>query len=134
MTRSSLTALPADPPSPAQAATLSSVVPETAYPVIAAISFAHLLNDMMQSLVPALYPILKTSYGLDFAQIGLITMAFQFTASMLHDLEKGAVVEADHVVGDMIARARKAGLATPNLRLAYAHLQVYLAQRARKQA
>ena len=41
------------------------------------------------------------------------------------------MVEADHVVGDMIARARKAGIATPNLRLAYAHLQVYLARRAR---
>ena len=55
----------------------------------------------------------------------------RFAASMLHDLEKGSMVEADHVVGDMIARARKAGLATPNLRLAYAHLQVYLARRVR---
>ena len=58
----------------------------------------------------------------------------KFTASMLHDLEKGAMVEADHVVGDMIARAKKAGIAAPNLRMAYAHLQVYLALRARKQA
>lgn len=58
----------------------------------------------------------------------------KFAASMLHDLEKGAMVEADHIVGDMIARARKAGIATPNLRLAYAHLQVYMAQRARKAA
>jgi 2-dehydropantoate 2-reductase len=41
------------------------------------------------------------------------------------------MVEADHVVGDMISRARKVGIATPNLRLAYAHLQVYLARRAR---
>jgi 2-dehydropantoate 2-reductase len=55
----------------------------------------------------------------------------RFAASMLHDLEKGALVEADHVVGDMIERARKAGFATPNLRMAYAHLQVYLARRAR---
>jgi 2-dehydropantoate 2-reductase len=55
----------------------------------------------------------------------------RFAASMLHDLEKGAMVEADHVVGDMIARAGKAGIATPNLRMAYAHLQVYLARRAR---
>ena len=55
----------------------------------------------------------------------------RFAASMLHDLEKGAMVEADHVVGDMIVRARKAGIATPNLRLAYAHLQAYLARRAR---
>lgn len=55
----------------------------------------------------------------------------RFAASMLHDLEKGAMVEADHVVGDMIVRGRKAGVAVPNLRLAYAHLQVYLARRAR---
>jgi 2-dehydropantoate 2-reductase len=55
----------------------------------------------------------------------------RFAASMLHDLEKGAMVEADHAVGDMIARARKAGIATPILRLAHAHLQVYLARRAR---
>jgi 2-dehydropantoate 2-reductase len=55
----------------------------------------------------------------------------RFAASMLHDLEKGAMVEADHVVGDMIERAKKAGIATPILRLAYAHLQVYLARRAR---
>jgi len=55
----------------------------------------------------------------------------KFTASMLHDLEKGAMVEADHIVGDMIARGRKAGVATPNLRIAYAHLQVYLTRRAR---
>ena len=55
----------------------------------------------------------------------------RFAASMLHDLEKGSMVEADHVVGDMIARAKKAGIATPILRLAYAHLQTYLARRAR---
>ncbi len=54
----------------------------------------------------------------------------RFTASMLHDLEKGAMVEADHIVGDMIARARRAGLATPILRTAYAHLQVYMHRRA----
>ena len=56
----------------------------------------------------------------------------RFTASMLHDLEKGAMVEADHIVGDMIVRAKKAGISTPNLRTAYAHLQVYLARRARR--
>jgi len=55
----------------------------------------------------------------------------RFTASMLHDLEKGAMVEADHIVGDMIARGKKAGISTPNLRIAYAHLQVYLARRSR---
>ena len=55
----------------------------TNFSVILSLSFCHLLNDTMQSLVPALYPILKTSYGLSFGQIGLITLAFQFTASML---------------------------------------------------
>jgi 2-dehydropantoate 2-reductase len=56
----------------------------------------------------------------------------KFTASMLHDLEKGSMVEADHIVGDMIARAKKAGIATPLLRVAYAHLQVYLHRRGQK--
>jgi 2-dehydropantoate 2-reductase len=64
--------------------------------------------------------------------LGVMTQrGTRFAASMLHDLEKGALVEADHVVGDMIDRAKKAGIATPILRLAYAHLQVYLARRAR---
>jgi MFS transporter, FSR family, fosmidomycin resistance protein len=52
-------------------------------PVVLALSFAHLLNDMMQSLLPAIYPLIKASYGLDFGQIGLITLAFQLTASLL---------------------------------------------------
>jgi len=69
--------------------------------------------------------------GLGFARQALSQKGSLFAASMLHDLEKGAMVEADHVVGDMIARGKKAGVATPNLRLAYAHLQVYLARRAR---
>ena len=55
----------------------------TTFAVILSLSFCHLLNDLMQSLVPALYPILKSSYGLSFGQVGLITLAFQFTASML---------------------------------------------------
>jgi len=55
----------------------------TTFSIILSLSFCHLLNDMMQSLVPALYPILKDSYGLSFSQVGLITLAFQFTASML---------------------------------------------------
>lgn len=55
----------------------------TTFAIILSLSFCHLLNDMMQSLVPALYPILKGSYALSFGQIGLITLAFQFTASML---------------------------------------------------
>jgi FSR family fosmidomycin resistance protein-like MFS transporter len=58
----------------------------TTFAVILSLSFCHLLNDMMQSLVPALYPILKDSYGLSFGQVGLITLAFQCTASMLQPL------------------------------------------------
>jgi FSR family fosmidomycin resistance protein-like MFS transporter len=56
---------------------------QTAFSILAAISFCHLLNDMMQSLLPAIYPILKSNYGLDFAQIGFLTFTFQVTASLL---------------------------------------------------
>jgi MFS transporter, FSR family, fosmidomycin resistance protein len=55
----------------------------TVLAVIAALSFCHMLNDMMQSLLPAIYPMLKTSLNLDFGQIGLVTLAFQLTASLL---------------------------------------------------
>jgi len=58
----------------------------TAFMVIMAVSFCHLLNDMMQSLLAALYPMLKTNYGLDFGQIGLMTFTFQVTASLLQPL------------------------------------------------
>jgi FSR family fosmidomycin resistance protein-like MFS transporter len=53
------------------------------FAILLSLSVCHMLNDLNQSLVPALYPILKSSYRLDFAQIGLITLAFQMTASML---------------------------------------------------
>ncbi len=55
----------------------------TVFSVILAISFCHMLNDMMQSLLPAIYPELKTRFGLSFAQIGLVTFAYQITASLL---------------------------------------------------
>ncbi|WP_165072709.1 MFS transporter [Paludisphaera rhizosphaerae] len=55
----------------------------TAGAVLAALSVSHMLNDAMQSLVTAVYPLLKTSYGLKFWQIGLITFTFQATASLL---------------------------------------------------
>jgi FSR family fosmidomycin resistance protein-like MFS transporter len=58
----------------------------TAIGILAAISFCHLLNDMMQSLLPALYPMLKGSYRLSFGQIGLLTFTFQITASLLQPL------------------------------------------------
>jgi len=54
-----------------------------AYVVLGGISLSHFLNDTMQSLIPSVYPILKESYALDFAQIGLITLAFHVTASLL---------------------------------------------------
>ncbi|HEY0852902.1 MAG TPA: MFS transporter [Bradyrhizobium sp.] len=54
-----------------------------AYVVLAGISFSHFLNDTMQSLIASVYPILKDNYALDFTQIGMITLAFQFTASLL---------------------------------------------------
>jgi FSR family fosmidomycin resistance protein-like MFS transporter len=57
-----------------------------AYLVLGGISVSHFLNDTMQSLIPSIYPILKTSYALDFAQIGIITLAFQFTASLLQPM------------------------------------------------
>ncbi|MBQ9351085.1 MFS transporter [Phyllobacterium sp.] len=55
----------------------------TAFGIIFAVSFCHLLNDMMQSMLSAIYPMLKTNYGLDFKQIGLLTLTFQVTASLL---------------------------------------------------
>jgi len=55
----------------------------TAMAVLAAVSASHFLNDMIQSLLPAVYPLLKSSYALDFGQIGLITLVFQVTASLL---------------------------------------------------
>jgi len=58
----------------------------TAYPVIAAISFSHLLNDMMQSVLLAIYPLLKLGLDLSFTQIGLITLTYQFTGSLLQPL------------------------------------------------
>lgn len=52
-------------------------------PILVALSVCHLLNDLIQSLIPALYPLLKKEFDLDFTQIGLITLAFQLTASLL---------------------------------------------------
>src|SRR5215472_3926189 len=69
-------------------ATIAGVSPSktaqtTAFRILAAISFCHLLNDLMQSVIPAVYPILKSSYHLDFGQVGLITFTSQLTASLL---------------------------------------------------
>ncbi len=58
----------------------------TAFKVLGAIGFSHLLNDMIQSLLPAIYPLLKSSFSLSFTQIGLITLTFQITASLLQPM------------------------------------------------
>ena len=57
--------------------------PRTAYAVLTAISVSHLLNDTVQSLLPASYPVLRVSFGLTFTQIGLMTLALMLTASVL---------------------------------------------------
>ena len=51
--------------------------------ILVALGATHFLNDTIQSLIPAIYPIIKDAYRLDYVQIGLITLTFQFTASLL---------------------------------------------------
>ena len=55
----------------------------TVFPILLSISFSHLLNDSIQSLIPSIYPIVKKTFGLTFAQVGLITFTFQLAASLL---------------------------------------------------
>lgn len=75
---------PADNPSePLKVAPVASAATGPAYVVLGGISFSHFLNDTMQSLIPSVYPILKANYALDFTQIGIITLAFNFTSSLL---------------------------------------------------
>ena len=54
----------------------------TAYTILFAMGFCHLLNDMIQSVIPAMYPVLKDNFGFTFAQIGIITLVFQLTSSV----------------------------------------------------
>lgn len=63
-----------------------AAIPHTVYSVVIAISLCHLLNDVMQALLPAIYPNLKTALNLDFTHIGLVTLTFQLTASLLQPL------------------------------------------------
>jgi len=58
----------------------------TVFPILAAISVAHLLNDMIQSLILAIYPLLQASFNLSFTQVGMITLTYQITASLLQPL------------------------------------------------
>ncbi|HEX3884403.1 MAG TPA: MFS transporter [Stellaceae bacterium] len=62
------------------------VAEATIFSIILSLSFSHFLNDTMQSLVPALYPMLKDSFSLSFAQIGLITLVMQVTSSLLQPI------------------------------------------------
>ena len=66
--------------------TLTGVSHRPLLPILLALSGAHLLNDLISSMIPAMYPLLKEAYRLDFAQVGLITLAFQVTSSLLQPL------------------------------------------------
>lgn len=77
MTDSSQSAMP-----PAK----GSAVKGTAFSILGAISVSHLLNDMIQSLILAIYPILQADFHLSFVQIGMITLTYQLTASLLQPL------------------------------------------------
>ena len=57
-----------------------------AFVILGAITFCHLLNDVMQALLPAIYPMLKSGFALSFGQIGLLTLIFQVTASLLQPM------------------------------------------------
>lgn len=71
-------------PVPAQPLTPTEFDPtKTVLPIVGAVSFVHLLNDLIQAVLPAIYPMLKTNYDLSFTQVGLITLVFQMTASIL---------------------------------------------------
>jgi MFS transporter, FSR family, fosmidomycin resistance protein len=79
----SMTGAQIRPSAPAVSSQTVSSRTGTTLTILVSLSLCHFLNDMNQSLVPAIYPILKDSYHLDFGQIGLITLAFQLTASLL---------------------------------------------------
>jgi len=77
-------ASPSVPPAPRSPAGHGpSPTTQAAFSVVVALSICHFLNDTMQSVLAAIYPVLKENYALSFAQIGLLTFAFQFTASLL---------------------------------------------------
>jgi MFS transporter, FSR family, fosmidomycin resistance protein len=65
---------------------LASATHRPLLPILLALSGAHLLNDLISSMIPAMYPLLKEAYRLDFTQVGLITLAFQVTSSLLQPL------------------------------------------------
>jgi len=79
-------------PAELSAHTENAAVPGTVFSILVAISVSHLLNDTLQALIPALYPIVKDSFLLSFGQIGLVTFTFQVTASLLQPVV-GAITD-----------------------------------------
>src|SRR2546425_13297354 len=66
-----------------QAQSRAGAAAKTVFPILLSITVCHLLNDPLQSLIPAIYPLLKSSFHLDFSQVGLIALTLQLTASLL---------------------------------------------------
>lgn len=64
-------------------AEVASIAEGTVFSILLTISFTHFLNDTIQSLIPSIYPMVKNTYGLNFSQIGIITLTFQLAASLL---------------------------------------------------
>src|SRR5580700_8494239 len=67
-------------------ATLVSDSQRPLLPILLGLSGAHLLNDLIGSMIPAMYPLIKATYWLDFAQVGIITLAFQVSSSLLQPI------------------------------------------------
>ncbi len=67
-------------------APVAATAQKAAMPILLALSLSHFLNDLIQSLIPAIYPVIKDAYHLDYGQIGLITLTFQLTASLFQPL------------------------------------------------
>ncbi|HTB39235.1 MAG TPA: ketopantoate reductase family protein [Reyranella sp.] len=114
-------------------ATMCAAMRGTVGDIVAAEDGAALMSETLEECcrVAAAHghaPNAKVKAGLE---AGLTQAGSKAVASILGDMEKGGAVEARSIVGDMLARARKAGLPAPNLRFAYAHLQAYEARRAR---
>src|SRR5262249_50534903 len=65
---------------------LASVSHRPLLPILLALSGAHLLNDLISSMIPAIYPLLKEAYQLDFTKVGLTSLAFQVTSSLLQPI------------------------------------------------
>jgi FSR family fosmidomycin resistance protein-like MFS transporter len=72
--------------SQASAAIAGDIAGKTIFTILLSISFSHLLNDTIQSLIPSIYPVVKNSFHLNFSQIGIITLVFQLTASLFQPL------------------------------------------------